>query len=463
MVGAAAKPRRTATFLSRLAMLLALAFVALARPAFAQTILRDAETEALFRDMSRPLVEAAGLRPDNVQIVLLQDPQVNAFVAGGQIVYLQTGLIVDARNVNEVQGVVAHELGHITGGHIIRMADGIRSATGISLLSLLIGAAAIAAGAGDAGIGAVLAGQQAAMGSFLAFSRTQEASADQAAVSFLHRAHLSGRGLLAFFGRLQNMEYRMGYSQDADAYGQTHPLTGDRIQLLQHLLEADPAWSSQTDPALEARFQRVRAKLIGYVQDPQRVLAQYPPSDQSIPARYARAYAWHRAAHPDRALAEADSLLHDAPNDPFFLELKGQILLETGRPQEAVAVLRDAVAAAPDQPLIGALFGHALIATEDPANFPEAERVLKVAVQRDNSNPFAWYQLGIIYDREGDEARAALATAERYNLQGQARLALVNAERAMMGLRVGTPDWLRAQDIAMVSRTAAQQQRGRDN
>src|SRR5690606_25912451 len=148
-----------------------------------------------------------------------------------------------------------------------------------------------------------------------------------------------------FFGRLQNMEYRMGYSQDADAYGQTHPLTGDRIQLLQHLLEADPAWSSQTDPALEARFQRVRAKLIGYVQDPQRVLAQYPPSDQSIPARYARAYAWHRAAHPDRALAEADSLLHDAPNDPFFLELKGQILLETGRPQEAVAVLRDAVAA----------------------------------------------------------------------------------------------------------------------
>jgi predicted Zn-dependent protease len=188
----------------------------------------------------------------------------------------------------------------------------------------------------------------------------------------------------------------------------------------------------------------------------------YPQSDQSVPARYARAYAWHRAAHPERALAEADSLLAEAPNDPFFLELKGQILLETGRPQEAVEVLRRAVNAAPDQPLIGALFGHALIATEDPNNFAEAERVLKVAVQRDNSNPFAWYQLGIIYDREGDEARAALATAERYNLQGQAQLALVNAERAMMGLQVGTPDWLRAQDIAMVSRTAAQR-RQRDN
>jgi len=462
MAGAARTPRRTISLASRFAMLLALSFMALVRPALAQTVLRDAETEALFRDMSRPLIEAAGLRPDNVQIVLLQDPEINAFVAGGQIVYLQTGLIVDAQNANQVQGVIAHELGHITGGHIVRIGEGARAATGISLLSLLIGAAAIAAGAGDAGIGAVMAGQQAAMGSFLAFSRTQEASADQAAVSFLHRAQVSGRGLLAFFGRLQNMEYRMGYSQDADAYAQTHPLTGDRIQLLQHLLEADPTWNSQTDPALEARFQRVRAKLIGYVQDPARVLAMYPQSDQSVPARYARAYAWHRAAHPERALAEADSLLAEAPNDPFFLELKGQILLETGRPQEAVEVLRRAVNAAPDQPLIGALFGHALIATEDPNNFAEAERVLKVAVQRDNSNPFAWYQLGIIYDREGDEARAALATAERYNLQGQAQLALVNAERAMMGLQVGTPDWLRAQDIAMVSRTAAQR-RQRDN
>lgn len=462
MAGSIDSSRRAGRFLARLGMLIALSFVAMARPAFAQQILRDAETEALFRDMSRPLVEAAGLRPDNVQVVLLQDPSINAFVAGGQIVYLQTGLIVDAHNLNEVQGVVAHELGHITGGHIIRTADGARQATGISILSLLIGAAAVAAGAGDAGIGAVLAGQQAAMGSFLAFSRTQEASADQAAVAYLRGSGISGQGLLAFFGRLQNMEYRMSLASDDGSFASDHPLTGDRIALLQQTLQADPAWNRQTDPALEARFQRVRAKLIGYVQDPQRVFTQYPESDQSIPARYARAYAWHRAAHPDRALAEADSLLRDRPNDPFFLELKGQILLESGRPREAVAVLRQAVTAAPDQPLIGALFGHALIATEDAANFHEAEQVLKLAVQRDNSNPFAWYQLGIIYDREGDEARAALATAERYNLENQPRLALVNAERAMMGIPANTPDWLRAQDIAMVSRTAQQRRRRND-
>jgi predicted Zn-dependent protease len=456
-------PRRTiAWFWPRFVMLLAASFMALVQPAEAQSVLRDAETEAMFRDLARPLVVAAGLQPDNVQIVLLQDPEINAFVAGGQIVYLQSGLVVDAHNANEVQGVIAHELGHITGGHIIRSSEGMQQAGAIQILSLILGAAAMAAGASEAGLGTIMAGQQAAMGRFLAFTRTQENSADQAGASFLHSAGISGRGMLDFFQRLQNLEYRMNIPQD-DAYARTHPLSSDRIALLENIFRNDPAWNHQTDPALEERFQRVRAKLIGYVQDPSRVFQQYPQSDQSIPARYARAYAWHRAAHPERALAEADSLLRDRPHDPYFLELKGQILLESGQPQQAVGVLRDAVARAPDQPLIAALFGHALISTEDPANFDEAKRVLRVAVQRDNSNPFAWYQLGIIYDREGDQARAALATAERYSLENQPQLALVNAEQAMMGIPVGTPDWLRAQDIAMVSRTAAQHRRRDSN
>jgi predicted Zn-dependent protease len=178
-----------------------------------------------------------------------------------------------------------------------------------------------------------------------------------------------------------------------------------------------------------------------------------------MPARYARAYAYHRSTFPDRAVAEVDSLLEDRPGDPFFLELKGQILLETGRPREALASLREAVSRAPNEPLIAALFGHALISTEDQAHFQEAKQVLRGAIGRDNSNPFAWYQLGIVYDREGDESRAALATAERYNLIGEPQLALANAEQAMLGIPVGTPDWLRAQDISMVSRTAVESQR----
>jgi len=446
------------TLFARLLMLLAASFFAGAQPAAAQSVLRDAETEALLRDLSRPLIVAAGLQPENVQVVLLHDREINAFVVGGQTVYIHSGLLTVADNANELQGVIAHELGHITGGHIIRMGEGIQQATGIMILSLLLGAAALAAGAGEAGMGVLAAGQQAAMGRFLAFTRVQENSADQAGAEYLARAGISGRGSLAFFQRLLNIEFRLNIPQE-DSYARTHPLNGERIAVLDNRYRNDPAWETPTDPALEARFQRVRAKLAGYVDDPRRVLTRYPESDRSIPARYARAFAYHRTAHPEQAMAEVEALIAVAPHDPYFLELKGQVLLESGKPQEAVTVLREAVARAPDQPLIGALLGHALISTEDPANFQEAQRVLRIVVGRDNSNPFAWYQLGIVYDREGDEARAALATAERYNLTGQPQLALPNAERALMGIPVGTPDWLRAQDIAMVSRSAVERRR----
>lgn len=448
--------------LGRRAALLLFAMLFAIQPALAQSVLRDAETEAFFREMSRPLIIAAGLEPNNVQIVLIGDPEINAFVAGGQAVYINSGLITAADNANEVQGVVAHEIGHITGGHIVRFAEGAQAATGITILSLLIGAAAIAAGAGDAGMAALMAGQQAAMGKFLAFTRTQESSADAAGASFLRKAGITGKGMLSFFGKLKNMEYRYSSSYaDVDPYAQTHPLSGDRMQALEGDLKSSPAWNNPIDPALEVKFERVKAKLAGFVNDPQVTLRKYPESDQSLPARYARAYAWHRAAYPDKAVAEVEKLVAAEPHDPYFLELKGQILLESGKPREALAPLREAVDRSRNEPLISALFGHALIATEDPANFDEARRVLKVAVARDNENPFAWYQLGVVYDREGDRPRAALATAERYSMTGQPQLALANAEVAMHGIPTGTPDYLRAQDIAMVSRGQMEQRKKR--
>lgn len=424
-----------------------------AAPAAAQSILRDSETELLFADISRPLIEAAGLDPGSARVILLNDPEINAFVSGSQDVYVQSGLLAAADHVGQLQGVIAHELGHVAGGHSLRIQSGAKMATGITLLSLVLGVAAMAVGAGDAGMGIMAAGQQAAMGKFLAFSRSQESTADLAGASYLASAGLSGRGSIEFFKKLQNNEYRLSIPQK-DSYDRTHPLSSERIASLDDIYRKAPAWDRKPDPLLEARFERVKAKLIGYVFDPPRVLTLYPESDRSVPAHYARAFAWHRSAYPDKALGEADALLRTAPADPFFLELKGQILLESGKPEEALGPLRLAVARAKDQPLIATLLSHALIATERPANLAEAKGLLRSAVGRDNDNPFAWYQLGIVYAQEGDPSRAALASAERYNLQGQPKLALVNAQLAMRGIPAGTPDYLRAQDIAMVSKTA---------
>ena len=257
------------------------------QPAAAQddsgpSILRDSETELLFKDVSRPLIQAAGLDPNSVNVVLLNDPEINAFVATGQTVYIQSGLILAADNVNQLQGVIAHELGHVAGGHSIRMGDGVREATGITIATLVLGALAMAAGAGEAGMGILAAGQQAAMGKFLAFTRTQESSADQAGAKYLSASGISGKGMLDFFSKLQNQEYRLAvYSKDS--YARTHPLSSERIEALQQRFRADPAWSKPADPALEARYERVKAKLLGFL-EPKQATIKYPESDQSIPA-----------------------------------------------------------------------------------------------------------------------------------------------------------------------------------
>lgn len=446
---------RTATYL---AASLALASLS-AQPVMAQGILRDTETEAFFQDLVAPLVKAADLPEKNVDVALLNAPSINAFVAGGQAIYVHSGLIEQADTAAEVQGVLAHELGHITGGHIIRQGEGARAATNITLLSLLAGIGAALAGAGDAGMAALLAGQRAAVGKYLAYSRGEEGSADAAGASFLARAGLSGRGSLAFFEKLGSLESRYGVSRDSELeYVSSHPLTGDRIAALRDVYERDPAWRKPDDPEMQARFARIKAKLEGYLGDPEQTLRDYPPSDTSVPARYARAYAYHKRADVAKALAETESLIASAPSDPYFLELEGQVLLESGRPADALDVLRKATALTNAQPLIATLYGHALIATEDPKNYEEAERVLRAAVVRDRFNPFAWRQLGTVYAARGDLPRASLASAETQVMSGDYLQAVRSAKNAQAGLPEYSADWLRAQDVEMEARSLLEKQ-----
>lgn len=444
--------------MKRLYALFALLLLVAVQPARAQSILRDAETEALLNDASRPIIEAAGLSPRNVRIVLINDSSINAFVAGGQAVYIHSGLIDAADNINEVQGVIAHELGHVTGGHVPLSGQMFSQATGISILSLVLGVAAMAAGAGEAGAGILAAGQQAAMGSVLAFSRNQESSADAAGVRYLNGSKISGRGMLEFFKKLQSQEFRLAIPQD-NPYNRTHPLSGQRIANLTNDLSKGPGWSVPTPGGWDERFRRVQAKLRGFVNDPKSTLRKYPDTDTSISARYARAYAYHRSGYPQQAATEAAALVKAAPKDPYFQELQGQVLLESGKPLEALNPLRQATQATNYQPLIATTFGHALLATEDPRFIDEAEKVLRQAVARDDQNPFAWYQLGTAYERKGDQARSALAAAEQASLTGQHQRALFSARAAMAGLPPGTPDYIRAQDIQMTAEVAVEDER----
>lgn len=438
----------------------ALLLLIVAQPLHAQSILRDAETEALFADMSKPIIVAAGLSPKDVRIVLLQDSSINAFTAGGQTVYVNSGLIEAADNANQVQGVLAHELGHVADGHVVLADAGARPALGIALLSLVLGVAAIAAGSPEGGAGILSAGQTAAQGKYLAFSRVQEATADASAAKFLDTAGISGKGFLEFFKKLQNEEYRYGYT-NIDPYLQSHPLSGDRVAHLSATVQASAAWGKPSNPAIEEQFKRVKAKLKGYIDEPAQTLRDYPTTDQSIYGHYARAYAYHKGGYPEKADAETQALIKARPHDPYFLEIRGQILLEAGRPVDALGPLREATQITNYQPLIATTFGHALIATENKDNYDEAEKVLRQAVARDDDNPFAWYQLGTVYELKGDQARAMLATAERASLTGDARTAAYSARGAMQGLPPNTPDWIRAQDIALTSQNEIDDSKGK--
>lgn len=429
---------------------LAVALLVWAQPAAAQSILRDAETEAMFHDMSADIVKAAGLNPRDVRIVLINDGSINAFVAGGQIVYIHSGLIEAASNANEVQGVIAHEVGHIADGHVLSGEAAMKPAMGMTILSMVLGLAAMAAGSGDAGAGIMAMGQQAAMGKYLSFSRTQESTADASAVRYLDTAGVSGKGMLTFFKKLANQEYRYG-TANIDPFMQTHPLSGERIANLTADIQKSKAYDARPNAALEERFRRVKAKLLGYVAEPSRTLAEYPETDQSLYAHYARAYAYHKGGYPDKADAEAAALIVAQPHDPYFQEIQGQILLEAGKPRQALGPLRAATEGSRSNPLIATTYGHALIATEDKANLPEAIRVLRIATQRDDDNPWAWMQLGTAYEQSGDSARAALATAERAQMTGDQRTAVQSARYAMANIPANTPDWIRAQDIAMTS------------
>ena len=440
--------------MTRVLAALSVAVLLCAQPAAAQSVLRDAETEAMFADMMQPLAKAAGLRPADIKVVLIQDSEINAFTAGGQTIYVNSGLIQAADNANQVQGVLAHELGHVADGHVVLADAGIKPAMGIQLLSMVLGLAAIAAGGAEAGAGILAAGQQAAMGKYLAFSRVQESTADATGLKFLTASGITGKGMLGFFKKLQRQEFYWGATEKIDPFQQTHPLSGERIQTLTHDVQASPAYARQPDQVLEERFRRVKAKLVGYVQPPEQTLRAYPASDQSIYAHYARAYAYHKAGYPDKADLESNALVKARPDDPYFQEVRGQILLEAGKPAEALGPLKAATEGSRYSPLIATTYGHALIATEDKANYPEATRVLRTAVARDDDNPFAWYQLGTVYELTGDSARAALATAERASMTGDDRTAAASARYALAGLPPNSADWIKAQDIAMTAGNA---------
>ena len=427
--------------------------VGLADSAWARAGIRDAEIERILRGYSDPLFRAAGLDEKAVSVMIINDPSLNAFVSGGQNVFINTGMIMTLDTPNELKGVIAHETGHISGSHLIRGPEAMSKAQVPILVGMLAGIAAIAAGAPDIGMGLLIGSQSIAQREVLAYSRTQESAADQAGVKFLNATGQSPRGMLSVFDKFADQEALSGARQDP--FIRSHPLSRDRIAALQNLLDTSP-FREKSDTAKELQdYALMRAKLRGFIETPEVVLRRYPLSDRSQAGRYARAAAFFRAADLDRALPEIESLIAERPNYAYFWELKGQILVESSRPKEGVPAYRKAVELAPNEPLIQASFGAALLATEDDTLIPEAKKHLQLALKDEPDNAMGWYYLADAYGRSGDDAKAALATAERFYSLRQYAQAISFSRRAQAKLREGSNDWQRANDIMSIAQAEA--------
>ena len=424
------------------ASLAAMAGLAPPAQAAAATYIRDAEIEGDIRTLARPIWRAAGLEPEDVGIYLVHDPQLNSFVAGGQAIFFNTGLILRAENPNQLLGVIAHETGHITGGHIVRSRQAVRNASIEAIIAMALGtAASVASGSGAPLLGAYGVAQR----SLLQFSVAQESTADHAAINLLDRSCQSARGLLRFFEILQSTEMLAGDRRDI--WGRTHPLTAQRIQYLRDYVQRARCSDAPDPPGSADLLRRIKAKLQAFLDPPSNTLTAYPESDKSVLARYARAIAYYRIPDLARALPTIDGLIRDFPNNPYYRELKGQMLFENGRTREAIRPYEDAVRLAPSAPLLRIALSQVYMETGDPALNKRAIAYLNDASREEGRHAQVWRFLATAYGRDNRIGMAALSLAEEALAMGNKKNAMQEATRAQRLLARNTPAYMRAEDI----------------
>lgn len=423
----------------------ALIWVAAALPALGQSLIRDAEIEQTLRDWTDPILEVAGLEPNDVGLFIINDPSLNAFVAGGQRIHLHTGLIMASDNARQVKGVIAHETCHIACGHTVTRARAASIASRPALVSIGLGVLAIAAGAPDAGAALIASSQQFAALNFFVHTRAEEAMADTKAVQYLAALDQSPMGIVEFFDKFRYQEVLSEARRFP--YFRSHPLSANRVRTTRTLALESGLAEKPEDPVVEKQFAMMKAKLVGFLEPPARVFRDYPPTDMSQPARYARSISAMQVADLNTALKEIDSLIEEEPDNPYFHELKGQILFETGRPADSVDPLLEANRLLPNNSLLQVSLARSLLSRNDPGDSEIAEDALRDALIAEPNNAFAWTQLAIVFEQQDNRPMAQVATAEAaYNIGNYPR-AHSFAQRAIRELQPNTPAFRQASDI----------------
>ena len=391
-----------------------------------------------------PLFRAAGLNPNSIKLFIVQDDALNAYVAGGQNMFIHTGLILATDTPDMLIGVMAHESGHIAGGHLAQGAEKLKNAQLGTIFTFVLGAAA-AVVKPDAGAAIISGGQNSVARNFLAYTRSNEEAADQAALTTLDKLNISASGLIKVLELLRRHERQT--PNTPDPYMLTHPLSNARIEHIRDHLAKTKIPDGQYPQIYNIWHQRMVAKLYGFMRSPERTLQQYPMNDKTVAARMARAIAHYRMPDMEMAIREMDELLTELPDDPFLYELKGQMLFENGRAREALTAYNKAVSLLPNSALMLADLAKVELEQELPSMTVSAITHLEKSTTLDNTNANAWRLLATAYGKTNNIAMSYLALAEEAALQGDAPATLKQANQAIATLKQNTPAYQRAQDI----------------
>jgi len=441
---------------------LTLALQPIAANAQSFRLIRDAEIEDLLADYARPIFKAAGLGAQRVKVRIIEDRAFNAFVLDGHNVFINTGALTEAQTPNAIIGVLAHETGHIAGGHMAALRAKIARDSSMALVMQILGIGALIAGAARGGSGSTTAGigqsvlsatPDVATRSILSYRRIQESSADQAGVRFLTATHQSANGMLVTFRKFADEELLSGLN--TSSYVSSHPMARDRIAQLEELARSTPYFDTQDTPELQLRHDLMRAKLVGFLEPPQVVFNRYPASDNRLPARYARSIAAFNGGGLDQALPLIDGLIRERSDNAYFWEQKADFLGKRGKHTEAAAALRKALALKPGQIVMQAELAQELLGAQDKSGLPEVVKLLSHTLEADPT-PDAYRQIATAYFGLGNEGEADLASAQASVLEGKPREAKGFAKRAQAILPKGSQGWLKADDIINIQEPEAQ-------
>lgn len=410
------------------------------------SLIRDAETEAVLKSYVKPMFNLCGIPSDTLQIVLVKDNSINAFATTRFTIFVNTGLITSSNNVDEVIGVLAHETGHISGGHLVRLASNMKILSAGSLISTVLGtAAAIVTGRPDVGAAVMMGGTNAAMQSYLSYRQGEENAADETAAKILKNTGYSAEGFLKVMNRLIAQE-KIALSQDASSYLRTHPVTQDRAEFLNNVIKTQGS-SFPSHTAQEESFEMIKAKLIGFLYPPFKVQMIYPAYDKSSAARYARAISDFRNGRLNEALSGIDALIKEKPNNPYLYELKGQFLFENGRISDSIPLYEKSVKLAKDEPLIRLALAYAYVEADSSLYNKKAIKNLEQILQKERSNSAAWRLLAIAAGREEDAGLTYYAMAEYNYALGNYADASFYAKKAKIELKPNTPRYIRLTDL----------------